>query len=114
MGLAGTGATGWGYVGETSSQRLRVHTAGFAAAMSAGFGVITNVAVPYLISKDAANLGLKTGWVSPPHRSLGSSGLTRSQVFAGVGAPFVVASWFIMPETARSVFTQLRSLPPMT
>ena len=64
MGLAGTGATGWGYVGETSSQRLRAHTAGFAAAMSAGFGVITNVAVPYLINEDAANLGLKTAWVS--------------------------------------------------
>jgi len=25
------------------------------------------------------------------------------KVFAGVGTPFVIASWFIMPETARSV-----------
>jgi hypothetical protein len=63
IGLAGTGSTGWGYVGETSSQRLRAHTSGFAAAMSAAFGVITNIAVPYLINEDAANLGLKTAWV---------------------------------------------------
>jgi hypothetical protein len=33
--------------------------------MSAGFGVITNIAVPYLINEDAANLGLKTAWVRP-------------------------------------------------
>lgn len=32
--------------------------------MSAAFGVITNIAVPYLINEDAANLGLKTAWVS--------------------------------------------------
>ena len=55
IGLAGTGSTGWGYVGETSSQRLRAHTSRFAAAMSAAFGVITNIAVPYLINEDAAN-----------------------------------------------------------
>lgn len=32
--------------------------------MSAAFGVITNIAVPYLINEDAANLGLRTAWVS--------------------------------------------------
>jgi hypothetical protein len=29
------------------------------------------------------------------------------QVFAGVGTPFVIVSWFIMPETARLVFPTL-------
>lgn len=42
VGLQCSGSTGWGYVGEISSQRLRPYTAGFAAALSCVMGVIMN------------------------------------------------------------------------
>jgi SP family general alpha glucoside:H+ symporter-like MFS transporter len=43
--------------------------------------------VPYIYNTDAGNLGAKTGFV-----------------FAGLSAVLLVASWFVVPETAgRSV-----------
>lgn len=42
VGLQCSGSTGWAYVGEISSQRLRPYTAGFAAALSCVMGVIMN------------------------------------------------------------------------
>jgi uncharacterized membrane protein len=82
IGLQCSGSTGWGYVGEISSQRLRAHTAGFAAALSCVMGVVMNVLVPYMLSADAWNWGLKTAFF-----------------YLGIGAPFAIASWFIIPET---------------
>lgn len=82
VGLQCSGSTGWGYVGEISSQRLRAHTAGFGAALSCVMGVIMNVLVPYMLNTNEWNWGLKTAFF-----------------YLGVGAPFAVGSWFIIPET---------------
>ena len=77
------GATGWGFIGEISSQRLRAYTAGFGAASTCVAGVVMNVLVPYMVNADEWGWGLKTGWF-----------------YAGVGLPFTIAMWFLIPETA--------------
>jgi hypothetical protein len=82
-GLATNGATGWGYIGEISSQRLRPYTAGFGAAVTCVAGVVMNVLVPYMTNSSKWNWGYKTGWF-----------------YAGVGLPFVVGMWLLIPETA--------------
>jgi hypothetical protein len=77
------GATGWGFIGEISSQRLRAHTAGFAASLGAVLGVIMNVLVPYMLNVNEFNWGLKTGFF-----------------YFGLGLPFAAIAWIIVPETA--------------
>jgi hypothetical protein len=42
--------------------------------------------VPYMLNENEWNWNLKTAWF-----------------YAGVGLPFVIASWFLIPETARYV-----------
>jgi hypothetical protein len=83
VGLATNGATGWGYIGEISSQRLRPYTAGFGAASTAAVGVVMNVLVPYMVNANKWGWGLKTGWF-----------------YAGVGLPFTLGMWFLIPETS--------------
>ncbi|OXC65393.1 hypothetical protein AYX13_05523 [Cryptococcus neoformans] len=93
VGLQCSGSTGWGYVGEISSQRLRAHTAGFGAALSCVMGVIMNVLVPYMLNTNEWNWGLKTAFF-----------------YLGVGAPFAVGSWFIIPETKGRSAAELDEL----
>ncbi|CEL12021.1 hypothetical protein ASPCAL15114 [Aspergillus calidoustus] len=93
VGLAANGATGWGYIGEISSQRLRPYTAGFGAASTCVVGVIMNVLVPYMTNKNEWNWGLKTGWF-----------------YAGFGAPFAIGMWFLIPETAGRSAAELDEL----
>ncbi|KAK1925258.1 sugar transporter [Papiliotrema laurentii] len=93
VGLQCSGSTGWGFVGELSSQRLRPYTAGFAAAMSCVFGVIMNVLVPYMLNENQWNWGLKTAFF-----------------YTGLGAPFAVAAWFIIPEPAGLSSAELDEL----
>ncbi|RSH90257.1 hypothetical protein EHS25_001591 [Saitozyma podzolica] len=93
VGLQMSGSTGWGYVGETSSQRLRAHTAGFSAACTCVVGVVMGVLVPYMLNANQFNWGLKTAWF-----------------FAGLGLPFTVLAWFIIPETARRSPAELDEL----
>lgn len=85
------GATGWGFIGEISSQRLRAYTAGFGAASTCVAGVIMNVLVPYMVNADEWDWGLKTGWF-----------------YAGLGLPFTIAMWFLIPETAGCVSRLVR------
>jgi hypothetical protein len=80
------GATGWGFIGEISAQRLRPYTAGFAAASTCVVGVLFGVLVPYMVNANQWNWGLKTCWL-----------------FAGLGSFFTVAMWFLIPETAGYV-----------
>lgn len=51
-----------------------------------------NVLVPYMTNVNEWNWGLKTGWF-----------------YAGVGFPFALGMWFLIPETAGYVF-YLRAL----
>ncbi|KAH6697288.1 general substrate transporter [Plectosphaerella plurivora] len=83
VGLMANGSVGWGYVGEISTQRLRHYTAGFAAASSCLIGLAMNFLIPPMLNANEWNWGLKTGFF-----------------FAGIGAFFTLAMWFIIPETA--------------
>ncbi|KAJ5984667.1 general substrate transporter [Penicillium waksmanii] len=93
VGLAANGATGWGYIGEVSSQRLRPYTAGFAAAVTCVAGVMMNVLIPYMTNSNKWNWGLKTGWF-----------------YFGVGLPFVVGMWLLIPETSGRSAAELDEL----
>ncbi|GAQ02719.1 hypothetical protein ALT_0040 [Aspergillus lentulus] len=93
VGLAANGATGWGYIGEISSQRLRPYTAGFGAATTCVVGVVMNVLVPYMTNVNEWNWGLKTGWF-----------------YAGVGFPFALGMWVLIPETAGRSSAELDEL----
>ncbi|KAI8660344.1 MFS domain-containing protein [Fusarium keratoplasticum] len=93
IGLVANGATGWGFIGEISSQRLRPYTAGFAAASTCVVGVGMGILIPYMVNAHEWNWGLKTSWL-----------------FAGLGAPFTLAMWFLIPETAGRSAAELDEL----
>ncbi|KAL5334203.1 general substrate transporter [Aspergillus crustosus] len=93
IGLVANGATGWGFIGEVSSQRLRPYTAGFAAASTCVAGVILGVLVPYMLNTNQWDWGLKTCWF-----------------FAGLGLPFTIGMWFLIPETAGRSAAELDEL----
>ncbi|RSL46603.1 hypothetical protein CEP53_010268 [Fusarium sp. AF-6] len=92
--LANVGTTiCWGFIGEISSQRLRPYTAGFAAASTCVVGVVMGILIPYMVNAHEWNWGLKTSWL-----------------FAGLGAPFTLAMWFLIPETAGRSAAELDEL----
>ncbi|CAH0003806.1 unnamed protein product [Clonostachys byssicola] len=93
VGLVGNGATGWGFIGEISSQRLRPYTAGFAAASTCVIGIGMGILIPYMINTNDWNWGLKTCWF-----------------FAGTGLPFVIGIWFLIPETTGRSAAELDEL----
>lgn len=93
--MTANGATGWGFIGEISSQRLRPYTAGFGAASTCVAGVVMNVLTPYMVNGNEWGWELKTGWF-----------------YAGIGLPFVTVMWFLIPETkgyVKSLLSRLRS-----
>lgn len=83
------GSLGWSFVAEAGSTRLRAKTAGFAAAGGVAFGLIFNTTVPYMLNENRANWGLKTCFF-----------------FAGISIPFVILSFFIIPDTSRELFVR--------
>ncbi|KAL4994997.1 general substrate transporter [Aspergillus recurvatus] len=93
IGLVANGATGWGFIGEISAQRLRPYTAGFAAASTCAVGVVLGVLLPYMMNANQWNWGLKTCWF-----------------FVGLGLPFTVAMWFLIPETEGRSAAELDEL----
>ncbi|KAL4747009.1 hypothetical protein BDW72DRAFT_209932 [Aspergillus terricola var. indicus] len=93
VGLVANGATGWGFIGEISSQRLRPYTAGFAAASTCVIGIISGILVPYMLNKNQWNWGLKSCWF-----------------FAGVGLPFAIGVWLLVPETKGRSAAELDEL----
>ena len=60
--MTANGATGWGFIGEISSQRLRPYTAGFGAASTCVAGVVMNVLTPYMVNANEWDWELRTGW----------------------------------------------------
>ncbi|KAF5241036.1 hypothetical protein FANTH_9253 [Fusarium anthophilum] len=93
VGITANGATGWGFIGEVSSQRLRSYTAGFGAASTCVAGVIMNVLTPYMVNASEWNWKLKTAWF-----------------YAGIGLPFVVGMWLLIPETRGRSAAELDEL----
>jgi hypothetical protein len=59
--LAGGLYTGWTYVAETATPRLRAKTAGIAASGTCLFGLIFNYTVPIMLSPQQADWGIKIG-----------------------------------------------------
>lgn len=90
IGIAANGAAGWGFVGEISSQRLRPYTSGFAASANSLGGLIMSVLTPYMVNANKWNWGFKTGFF-----------------YAGIGLPFVIGMWLLIPEVAGYVFRTL-------
>jgi SP family general alpha glucoside:H+ symporter-like MFS transporter len=77
----------WTITPEIASSRLRQHTQSIGFLVQAVSSWVFHMIVPYIYNTDAGNLGAKTGFV-----------------FAGLSAVLLVASWFVVPETAgRSV-----------
>ncbi|WYZ43705.1 hypothetical protein EsH8_VII_000141 [Colletotrichum jinshuiense] len=93
IGMTSSGAAGWGFIGEISSQRLRPYTAGFGAACTCVIGIVMNVLVPYMVNANKWNWGLKTGWF-----------------YAGVGLPFTIGMWLLIPDTAGRSAAELDEL----
>ncbi|KAH8882381.1 general substrate transporter [Thozetella sp. PMI_491] len=93
IGMTGNGATGWGFIGEISSQRLRPYTAGFGAASTCVIGIVMSQLVPYMVNANQWNWGFKTGWF-----------------YAGVGLPFTIGMWLLIPETAGRSAAELDEL----
>ena len=90
MGSTLLGNLGWAFVAETGSSRLRAKTAGIAAAGGVCLGLVFNTTVPYMLNETGANWGLKTAFF-----------------FAGISAPVVIGSFFIIPDTSRRTPAEL-------
>ncbi|WWC64295.1 uncharacterized protein I303_106905 [Kwoniella dejecticola CBS 10117] len=90
LGSTLLGNLGWAYVAETGSSRLRAKTAGIAAAGGVCLGLVFNTSVPYMLNSTGANWQLKTAFF-----------------FAGISTPFVVASFFLIPDTSRRTAAEL-------
>ncbi|KAH7141713.1 hexose transporter [Dactylonectria macrodidyma] len=93
IGLNCNGAAGWGFVGEISSQRLRHYTAGLGSSLICIVAIAMNNLVPYMVNANEWNWGLKTAWF-----------------YVGVGFPFTVGMWFLIPETAGRSAAELDEL----
>ncbi|KAH7115107.1 putative MFS alpha-glucoside transporter [Dendryphion nanum] len=93
IGLTMTGATGWGFIGEVSSQRLRPYTSGAAGAANGIVNIVMNQLVPHMVNANEWNWGLKSGFF-----------------YGGIGLPFAIGCWFIVPETAQRSAAELDEL----
>jgi len=84
---------GWSLVGEVPTARLRARTSGFAASVAVLVGIPIGYGTPYMISDNELQWGLKTCFF-----------------FAGLSFFFVLATWFIIPETAKRSPAELDEL----
>lgn len=87
------GAMAFVLLGEVSSPSLRAKTMGLAAVTQSVFGIVMNVAIPYMVNPDAANLKGKVGFV-----------------FGGLGAIATVGSFFYVPELKGKTFAEIDAL----
>ncbi|RDW72799.1 hypothetical protein BP6252_06706 [Coleophoma cylindrospora] len=87
------GAMAFVLLGEVSSAKLRAKTTGLCTMTQSIFGIAMNVAVPYMVNPDAANLKGKVGFI-----------------FGGLGAIATVASFFYVPELKGKTFAEIDDL----
>ncbi|KAH8896835.1 general substrate transporter [Thozetella sp. PMI_491] len=92
-GMVGLGSACASLVGETSSQRLRPYTSGFAQAANSIIGLIMDFLVPYMVNTNQWNWGYKTGWF-----------------YAGIGGIAVALGFYIVPETKGRSAAELDEL----
>lgn len=79
------GATGFVLASEVSTVRLRGVTQAFVTVTNAVWGLIMQFTIPYMINRDAGNLGGKTGFI-----------------FLATGMITAVVGFFLFPETKVS------------
>jgi hypothetical protein len=75
------GAMAFVLLGEVSSMALRAHTTALATATQSLLGVIINIAIPYMVNPDEADLKGKVGFV-----------------FGGLAIIGAVGAWIYVPE----------------
>ncbi|KAL1604794.1 hypothetical protein SLS60_004334 [Paraconiothyrium brasiliense] len=90
---ASLGAVGWTIPGEVPSARLRSKTTSIAGFTNSLINMGWSIAVPYLVNKENANLGAKTGLV-----------------FFGPSVVLLVVAWVSVPETKGKSFAELDEL----
>ncbi|GAB1213198.1 hypothetical protein ATERTT37_002347 [Aspergillus terreus] len=84
------GAVAFVLLGEVSTPLLRAKTTALATAVQAVFGIAMNVAVPYMVTPDEANMKGKVGFV-----------------FGGCAAVATMASWVYIPELKGRTFEEI-------
>ncbi|KAL2826752.1 general substrate transporter [Aspergillus pseudoustus] len=84
------GAISFVLLGEVSTPLLRAKTTALATAVQAVFGIAMNVAVPYMVTPDEANMKGKVGFV-----------------FGGCAAVATIASWVYVPELKGRTFEEI-------
>ncbi|KAH7079870.1 maltose permease [Paraphoma chrysanthemicola] len=87
------GALAFVLLGETSTPSLRGHTTALAIATQSCLGIAMNIAIPYMVNPDEANLRGKVGFV-----------------FGGLAAAATVACFFYIPELKGKSFDQINTL----
>lgn len=87
------GATAFVILGEASSTVLRAKTISLATATQAICGLVMNVAIPYLINPDEANLRGKVGFI-----------------FGGLALIGTAGSWIYIPELKGKTFDEIDRL----
>lgn len=90
---ASLGAVGWTIPGEVPSARLRSKTTSLAGFTNSLINMGWSIAIPYLVNKENANLGAKTGLV-----------------FFAPATVLLVIAWFSVPETKGKSFAELDEL----
>ncbi|KAL2843339.1 general substrate transporter [Aspergillus pseudoustus] len=93
IGLIANSAGGYACLSEVSSLRLRTFTIGFAIGIIGPVGIVMGILVPYMLNANQWDWGLKTTWF-----------------FTGIGAPFLLALWFLIPETSGRSTAELDEL----
>jgi MFS family permease len=87
------GALAFVLLGETSTPSLRGHTTALATATQSCLGIAMNIAIPYMVNPDEANLRGKVSFV-----------------FGGLAAAATVACFFYIPELKGKSFDQINTL----
>jgi MFS family permease len=85
--------SGWTFVGETSTPRLRAKTAGVAAGSSSCVGIIFAFTVPKMLANPGANWGLKIGYL-----------------FSGLTVVGLIVIYLTIPETRARTYSELDEL----
>lgn len=87
------GAMAFVLLGEVSSMTLRASTTALATATQAVLGVIMNIAIPYMVNPDEANLKGKVGFV-----------------FGGLAAIGTVGAWLYVPELKGRTTSEIETM----
>ncbi|OJD11867.1 hypothetical protein AJ78_07454 [Emergomyces pasteurianus Ep9510] len=87
------GATGFILASEVATMRLRSVTQSLVTVSNAVWGLVMQFTIPYMINRDAGNLGGKTGFI-----------------FLGTGLVTAIVGFFLFPETKGLTFEKLDEL----